>query len=1628
MTTTPTPTPAHDGGLLDAGLASVDTPADAPTDTVRARSYTHPALGDRPVVRIVPDALAPAEDAAVDFLGFSPGDVSAPLARTLPRGLGYPEWALIHDPGRRAQALALVRPMERAARLAATRPGRAEEEFAGIAADVPLSHLPAFWEQAGRAFLAAGNARTAGVAFGRAREAEQVYSLPVDEDTRREAFLEFALAGALTVKALAGHATELAGRYEPARAHAEFRELSLRRSLGGLPPWTGLPKQLRTLARAAGLDPAAEEADFLREVLDIPAASSAPEGFWKAVRPTLVAMGRADADTRRAMLGLFPAGSADFHDWWLAMLDDAGAVDLLADPREHVPGGAAAWFGRMVVHTRAMPDRLCGLVSRIADRLRADGVPVRIGSDGRRHRRPVRVDLLERCLELGVPVREPGEHDFLDLRADSCREEDGCALRAILADEHWEPVLARAVADYGGGYRCMLEDLLPSTCLHPYMDRRLGELVDASAQAGLARFGERLDLLTSQARGAVFAAFPHRRAELGALDPAEVLAATLRAGIVDEFGWPDLEEVMDELRGNAREPVAVTYSWPVLTVTSRARAVAVGPKGRVAEHELRLPSDARDPLAVYSDGEFLVCYRFARAYGEEHGYWSSDPQTRLDFPAYPGAAGEWRHHPSTDGIAQLASDGARMGGDRVLRRGERPGSGEDHLFHDGATFWRVRGGVPREVDPATGDSGRTSLPAFLEELPVADGETLLPLASTLAPLTDPAPGNPLGTAPGTYGFGVVAAGGPAGGHRVTAADGRVLTVHGGARLHGRARFHGGLSAPVAVFTAPGGTAHALRRDRGITLVAQDGTPVWSCDTGTVGGSRARWGTPFLPPPPYWSFMAPRDLPASRRLRAIGGADVLPLLEAAGRERREARGNTPETVAAATALLTADGGTQPDPSLVLGVAGLAVAVARRGHDLAAVVEAAEAALAAPDPEEGVGPDPEALTVALARFLRYERYRRPGDTATTTAHIDHASRFLSGRTSADEARVGPEPAVDWTPLLGRIGGLAWYAAQPTTPVEEREALMAFLDHWAGTVFADPDLALDTGVLSSRERPLPCARGGGRRLALGISGALPATWSGRGTGHAFVELRAGDPLPVEDDHTEHRRRGVDLTWGSGDQLRAFTRALAEHGPPAWDPGAVDVLAERTGLARAGAALLLAARLPAYDSPLDAHDREVLGLSAADVAIGAQELDQLGGMPGMLELHRSALPADPAAIGALWEPGGTTGLAERLADAWIAQHGRRTALPEQTLVAYRNARVTHRSGPDELRLLADPATDEALVRDTSSWIGTRTYSHRTTNVLTHSVGDADHLPATLALLTHAIAWAHAELPAGDPVREGIPEALRAVRARLAAPELLLPVAQVWSGPALDRWKETVGERPYLGRDGASAFPGSFDDGLVVAVDETEHRTDVWFRPAALGSDARSEVLRANTTDSGGWTYGPGLLPMVDLLRGPGFTAIAEQVASGGLAEGALPGDPAASVPALVEEAQGALGVSGDAARLYLQLLTLLEPTDRRVRSTNGWTPARHRKAQAELVAVELVMTAKRARSGRSVFLPGPWTDAKAPNLPLETWKLPLYDLRPHGASSAAGPLDRFLALRPLPEMFTEAWRRVREGDGPGR
>jgi hypothetical protein len=1667
------------GALLPAAIQAGGRADGAPTEPVRVRRYRHPALGDRVVARLTGDSVAPGEDRALAFLGFGPPEAGAPVAVALRRGLDFPAWALVNDPEHARAALAVVPEMEHAARLARTRPGAAKALYEELAVGrIRHAHLPSFWERAGRALSDAGHRTHAALMFERAREAERVYALDVDEAARREAFGEFAFAGALSVKSIRAYADDLRRRLPPAEAYEAFHRLALGRTVGGLPPWVGLPDQLRRLAGAAGLDQAAEEERLLERLLPLPATRSAPAGFWRRHRAALVRLAGRSPAARGLLLNLFPEPGKwghGFNGWWLRLLGDAGALDALTRPAAEIPvaagpaHGAAAWLSRAIWHARRgwrpgpPAAELLALVPRLAGRLRADGDPVQVVLT-HQYRTELDLQVTDACLEHGIPVAGPGPAYTADLTAWLATGEEAEArrdLRFAAADPRFRRLLNRAIpgtASQGGGIGKLLD--LPG--LGPAALAWVEATSAAVGAGGLVQATSSLDALAREAGRSGMARLPGAQARLAGTDLAGPLARTLRGGLVDELAWPALDEALGELACGA-EP-RWSACWPVLVVHDRARAIAVGPEGRLATHELRIakPPPSRDHYYVwYAGGQFLVGWHDGP---DERAYWSGNP--REVFTPTPPLPSRYTRE---QGWLTLLADGGLVGSGRALYPGDRAAPRPGRVFSDGVRLWRLRRAQGdrwqplwqlkeflEEFDPCTGEPGPRSLPRFLEEAAAGSGRRLVLGASFLAPAPPGTGGTPLGERDGLVGFRVTADSIEDPSRvRVEGVDGR---SHDGPLPDGLDPPYWSVhTGPLALVAFPGaGTTPRLLGGEGFVWLWDPGLggPLACVSAGPaplgdgVGGWRAvlpAAGTPFGVPAPFWHFMRARDERGSRALRDVTEAQARELFQAAVADLEERASVGVDGLRRTASVVERALPDLTHPALRRGVVGVAGAAARLNLRRKALTERARPPSPRPAPAPPASRELSELRLALKLAGLVPEHCRPdGPGADVGAQLRALGRLFdaagvdAGADDDQAARAAEAAALPivlpWPELLGRIGAVAFRAATPAAGPGDRDVLLALLERWAGLPFSSDPGSFRTGAVKG-------VRPGAGRSRLGAWAVLATPAAGQVGGwreeqRAFVERTTGDDpgassLPPDATIVERRHAGAG--WGGPGQLRSFIALLRARGPVGWDPAVPEALAARTGLARAEAALLWAG-LPDLDAREDRFLgpalRTMLGLKAADALAARRSLARLS-MAQRLELLHAAMPDDPAG---LWSPLGAgpdddASPVAHMAAAWVERFGRLRAIPDDALSqAERLGRPT--AAVTLLRRVLDPGGEPVLAHDHDCQVDVEDGPYNWPAVRFRCRSDQDpcrdgtrhRMGEIFADLAVAVPWLATSRPVGDPLLASLPGSLALARARLGHPGLILRGPTVDRRPgAEDLMRRLFGATPYRDAGGVMA---SADDGLTIAVVPHSHHLWTFFRPARLGDDVRSRALRALPPAS--WRV--DLVAVATALRSDGYTALAERARSTPVPPGGYEANPAMSTPGTVGEVAAALGLDADAAALYLQLLTLLEPTDRNVRRWNGWAPARHRGAVAALAAAGLVVQAERARAGRRAFVPGAWAPAAAPNLPLEVWKFPLYGLeRDRRTGRPLGRWARLLPDRPLHELFAAAWARVRAGDIPG-
>ncbi|MFE2294730.1 hypothetical protein [Streptomyces sp. NPDC059452] len=1704
---------ARAAALLDAGaILPAGTTDRDDADTLTARTYTHTALGDRPVVRLVPGTLGEAEDLALEFLGLARTAEAPAVGQVRRETLGFPAWALVNDPANGHHALALVKDIERLGRQARTRAGAAKEGFdeLGTRLGRAVPHfLPTYYEQVARLFLQAENPTYAASFFGKAREAERVHGLAVDEDRQRAVFLEFALVGALTVKALRQYVRDLVARLAPEDAWAQFRRLLVERCAAGMPPYAALPQDVRTLVKAAGLDREAAERELVADLIGSPGVVRAPASFWATYRSALIALARGDAAVRARLLGFFPEsfgesgrdrdGSSD----WLTLLAESGAEELLtalpdtsADAPSDSSGSSgfsdssdasgssgfsdssgcadrsgpsvspADWLARWEAHRRrngatsGRSPQTLDLAARMADRLRADGRPVELFQG--RWQRTADLDLLDLCLASGVPVAEPDDQDtgaayapgfslgtWLTDTAPRARD-----LAAVAEQPVFRALLRRNIGGLGGHGQRVSDAGMANLAAHPVLSGILREWLTGCAEEytaarGLPGLHTALNRL-SAFRSVVADVAPEAVRLLQDHDVVPLLAATLRTGVLDELGWPALDETYAELaaeadavrQGNRRsQRVGVTGAWPALILNTLERAVVVGPEGVLLRHTLRLPPAVdqwRTPAFRYVDGELLVIWWED---GKQRGYWSHRPAEV--FTVGGEQVPRWGGSGPSDEVCLPLPGGGRATGGKALHAGDTSLPPQRAVISDGTGHWREgHQGTRRvwlEYDPAGGTHGRASLPAFLSS-GVRDGTRLLTEHCQVLPLQPGLETTPFGTDGTVLGRWVRRTATepgtaiPADGHRTVAGapDGHTVTLPH--PLPG-----GGPLVPLGALTLPGGSRPVVAlRHRSVEAHPADtdgtGGSLWSVTLDSSGGNDTA-GTPYVPPVAYWHALRPRDERGSAALRTLTDAragELFKEVAAAVARHLEAFRAVEEYTGPSSRELSQEAVARvlpevSDVRLLAGVTGLVRNAVDRAVAAARYVEPPEPAQPATprntartqgmffDHEPGHGDD---KTLCHASAWGSERMRGGwwggGSRWTVIRQILAVNHVLGGEPAfgpptpskvpfasvdgwqRDEYTV-PGDSLDWTSLLDKLPELAYRAASATTFPEHRTGLLVLLETLAAGPLADP-----AGTVRQVQLIEPLGAGGagrpgrpeavhrlGQVLRKGARTVVVLASHGRNSRDDAARWLALDhdptgafgPVPGFTLDREHvLRQGI-----ARDRLTRLTALVREQGPAPWRPEAAEAFHTATGIGPLQSAALLSA---AVEEP-GAEALALLGAKTRAFEAAQARLDALP-RDDRHALIRALLPDDPAE---LWSTGPDVRAA---AEVWQERLASLVRVPEELDLDLSGSRES------DIDLILNPGHRSWLAHGTDVPDGTGRPALR-------RVSARGAVSAALTAL-HTLAYT---LPYGHPLRAYLPVGLAALRDRLADPGLVLDLGLDWTesggsiGPVI-RAAHGLPESGGAGADGLVRAGAS----LLLAPGHGSHER-VLIRPAGLtGPDdpafglVEGTVGRHSTGDVG------ALRALLDEET--------DVLASAG-APGDLPHhpaqDPTRAVPELVAEAADALGLSADAAALYLMLLALPDPTDRNCARWTEWKPARIKKARAELAATGLVVEAKRSRAGRTLFLPCGWLERGAPGLPLETWKEALYPV----AGSA-----RTLPHLPVPALYAAAWARVRGGDAP--
>jgi hypothetical protein len=1698
------------GGMVavNAKVADVEV-----TEQVVARRYTGAPLGARVVVRLSADRLGPAEDLAMEFLGLQPDGESKPIALQSRRALGFASWALITHPENAKDALALVKRIKAAARKAKSKPGHAMDSFVEMSDELNRSvrhFLPPFWEEVARIYKDLGNTTYAGRAIGKALEAERVHALDVDPHRRRDAVLEFTLSGCLSGKALSEYTRDLANQFKPAEAFETLADLLVRRTMGGMPPMATAAKDLAKFATAAGKDADAEVDAFLQAVITSPAMARASMQFWKSVTKNVARLVAADSTFGMWLLAHTDPQSSYTGDspvWaWLDLLEQWQVLPLLTLPASklpedvEIPGGRAGWIGRLACVETSPNPRIFELIALTADVIRDEGVAIPLKRNGY-YGGILDVDVLEMMLEMNLPIADIHDHRNLDfqgwLRAEIDHQRRNSQLTHLIADERFGPLVYSQLAtlvtftgsvrsrhSYGrtvADQRSFEEAAANHDAVRELWWRFLDDHLKHLETGGLLDAEESLNMLAKCAGPTTGQQFPELGKRLAQVDLIAILQRTLAAGVLDEYGWPELDAFDDDQRLPAisqRRATATEAGFPYVTAIINGKVESFGPSGHQTLGEFQLGKDQRlEKIVRVGDDVAIGLVDTSTGY-EYKIAWLSEGGTGKKTNQY---------FYGLDIEIMMPYAGGVFYGSRVLQAGDDTLPHSQHWFSDGQRFWVQKDRYRpwnefdddeaateqhaaqslglQEIDPLTGRAIRDSVPPWFEENMPA-GAVINWGMSHLLPVPDSWTQSPLGIANGMLGFRIVR-------HRdhryeSRSIDGRSII------LQNPATAEEGITFATAIIDKPASGSYWFVSNRDALVDADSGMKIANL---SGNNTRYREGQPMALPTLFYHYFKVRCEKSSAKLRKISVAETKKLFEAGTVEHEALKvkedPNHPD--ANRTACLAAVEKLLPKAParLLKGVARIARIASVEKISLDKLTRKVMGV-----PEDGATPNQGVTDKAATAKQTDQPATGVGSVTHETAALGmqelnipfEPKRMPKVYHSYYRDEIDPRQLVEVTQffrggeapklskgdgwyfgLLDDAAAAAWKAfwnnahrgADDGVPVPKRlrgpwqDALRFVADsgvldlpgkltvHVAtAPEEADWKKLSKAGKAPTDERPVAIVEGNTKHVLFKVSNYAEEKVV------ALSYAESGTPKPPK-SYAIEQTLPLRKLWG-GDAVRRFLAAVAEvETLPLVSPEKLTTAAEQLGISPIQVALGWMAdfRSVRYgQEKLTKELREHYGWKVNEIkaAVTAADAD-----PVPLSVLANGCRRD--CLGALRK---NVDLAFRyMVDAWQQTRKASVQLPAELISSMQSLRGGYQKVDVKLlgELLAEPSSSPVLMPRQLHFAYTSRHNHQ---VLGGSMTPplSFGLDAVLPILPAAIALLNYSLPNGDPARKLLPGLIDAVREYLANPQVALPMGcsrteryQANQATDVEGTLEKFSNMVAKCQQTAEGFY-TFDSGLVVGA-VMPPAADLWFRPAKLLTEKDDAALHTAAALTFDWetdgTQHLGFADFVRAMRSDSMTNLREINSVTEMSVGAWEQDPRVSAAATVAEVIKKMKVSEDAATLYLQLLALHDCTNVRIKAWNNWTTARLQKATTELVDAKHVVAAKRSRAGRDVFLPGGWEPLKLPNLPIETWKLPMFGYE-NTDRLRGGYATLIVCPRPVGKQFQLAWQRVIDGDAP--
>jgi hypothetical protein len=1654
---------------LDAGgLVGLEAKVDEKsTETMVARAYGAPVLGDRVIIRLTSERLVPVEDLSMEFLGLEGRAISQPIAKQNRTALEFGHWALIHQPKHAKYALDLVKRMKAAARKAVSKAGHAWDLYIAMAEELNKSvrhFLPAFWEQAARAYKELGNTTYAGRALNKALEAERVHSLDVDREHRRDAILEFTLSGCLSGKALTDYAKDLERQFPPREAYETYKDLVIRRTLGGMAPIANAASDLVKMAKTAKLDADAEIEEVLQAMITSPAMSRAPFQFWKSVKKqvgNIVARSPSFAVWLLAHTNAASSYRSESPVWeWLDLLEDWKVLPYLSMPASklpqdvEIPGGRSGWFSRVASVEISPNKRVFELLEQMKDVLKDEKQPIQLHAGYYGH---MDVDILDMLLELGLYVAMPKGQFALNFdgwyREVIDHPRRNSLLTHVCGHERFRTKLIEQIPElvkfHGDRSKQSWGRTLPArrafeeaAAGHDSIKKVWWEFIDKqlnSLETGaLADFEIAEERLGGSCRPKTAQQFPELVERLKKIDLGDCLHRTLVAGVMDEYGWEELDRTSqgNKIPSTSRRGDSNMYwAYPFVCWLQKDTVHCVSPTTST-QSEILLKKEQTLLLAVPVGSQYAFAFYDADAGWKTFLRWSSAPNQD-----HEQTGGNYQYRSPWEALVQVGAD-CVFSGQRVFREGDTVvPPAMSNWYHDGQRFWRLTddthsadtedgGGTVSEIDPVTGKVIRASVPPFFEEALPSGASIHWPLSHLLPKPTQPGV-SPLGEKNGLIGIRCVRR--RDGARESTGIDGRSWTF---AKEEQPSE---GFLAALAIIDKPASDSY--------WIVANDGRII---DSVTRKGfclyQREKYfaGTACALPIRFMHSLRVRCEKSSKALRSLTRSDSDKLL-AAGEVEREARRkkeepNKPDPERDEATRVVSELFPAAPARLVQGIS----RIARVAADEKAAVQSL---LKRFEPPEGDAVNTPSFNddIASQGFKEFVFNQPPNiyshyySSSPLGSHISIAAKYFAGH----EIETLPRAQQFWLTLLEDLPSAVWQtfwkkAIREDAPADIKERL-------EGPWIHSLKLLAETGILD-----LP----GSFSLFSGNYDELSAKFENEirekldSNHEAFFsegsaryiaylhytypsnsifllgynpkgECKAPKKLAFEST------KKIEIQWRRK-QVIGFVNALSKLDSlplPAIEK--LNDASTRLGLHPIGVALLWMGNVRTINygqEKLTKELREFYGWKVKDIQVA------------LLELQSVTIPEDLFSK-CIQDPGYLLTKAGHNFDSMIDSlaEARRALPPFPPEISKELDRAFYGGLPlkEFNELIMAPKEAELLkLRKVEVRLPIRQRSYSTLEVEVIPT-PSFNLMRAYDRVAKGISIINYGLPVGHSVRRQLPEVIESIRAFLDQPGTLLPIGQFFITfdaqktnleSVIGNLAATMGK---FEKDASSIYRCVTDTFVLATIPPNAF---AYFYTSKLKTLKDLQALEGTLQPLLQNEYADSSMMtphFVISMRSDGMTGLIECNRKPTIEDGLWEQYPLHSVPALVTECSKQLKVDEMAAALYLQILALSDPTSANLKLWNGWSTKQIQSFSATLLEKELLVEAKRERAGREIFLPGGWEPLKTPNLPIETWKLPMFGYE--NIEPLRGGMAEFIVFEgPIASLFEKAWNRWKAGDVP--